>query len=310
MASSSQPRVPRAHAHGVLSDRHLLVSGQALHHRSALNGLSCPPPRNGRRSRASGCDAVDGLQVIRRQVHLDRAHIFLQTQPALRAGNGHDLLACAKSQARANCAGVQSSAGHLVIRARRSRFLLEVLSLEPRGLAPEVIRFEVVELPDSPRQEAAPSGLYGTNPLLSVRSVGESRLRDRDPEGVFGLQRRYGMLRVGASDGSGFASDRPRNRTLPAGQAPSSLRRLFDREGRIHPVLVVEVVWPPPALQDSRRRCFTYAGRPTSCGASGRLRSGRSRTSWPAPASRRPRMALPTQLLVAERPVHVRVSRR
>ena len=255
---------------------------------------------------------VDPLEIGLGERHAERADVVLEVRRrASCRGSGRCRRPDASSQASTSCAGVQPffDATRLDV-ADEVEVLLEVLALEARLAAAEVVLGEILELREPPGEEAAAErASTATKPMPSSRQVGRiSSSTSRIQSEYSVCSAAIGWTACARRIVAGAASRQPEVSDLAVlHELRHRADGLLDRDLGVDAVLVVEVdVVDAEALAAMRR---TPCGRtPASRRCRGRCRrSSRTLPNFVASttSSRRSLDRLADEPLVGERAVHV-----
>src|SRR6266853_301875 len=202
-------------------------------------------------SDAFGSYLVNARQIVGSELNVDRAKVFFQVFAALGAGDGNNVLTLGQHP------GQRKLRRRAVLLARdlfdlchQIKVLLEVISLEARRYAPEIIWrqiFKAFELSGKEatseravRDEADAEFAYGRQDLV---------FRITLPQRVFSLQRRDGMHFMSAANGSGRRLGKPEvTHFAGAHQFGHGANGIFNGNGFVNAMLVIKVdhVGPEP----------------------------------------------------------------
>src|SRR5512139_2231807 len=217
--------------HGLLSRR----LPHEVHHGLAVPLTGSHPFRG---------DRLESLQVLCRQGHLEGRDVLLQPFPALRPGDGYDVLAPGKHPGQGQLRRrAPLFGGHLPDAVRQLEVAQEVFLLEAGIGAPEIVPGQVPGGCDRPCQKTPPQGAVGhkPDPELPAHRQGPVLVVPR-PQGVLALEGRDGVHGVGPADGL-----RARLRETDVAdlsflhQGSHGTHGFLDRHLRVHAVLVVEI---------------------------------------------------------------------
>src|SRR5215210_8672616 len=149
-----------------------------------------------------GRHLLDRLQIGGAQLYLQRAEILFEISALLRTGNGDDVSALRQQPGQRELRRRALLApGDLLHPSNQVEIALEVLALEPRRVAPVIVLRQVFECPETSGQKSSPERAVGHKPDAQLATQGQHLIFGiSGPEGILGLQRRNGVLPVGAAN--------------------------------------------------------------------------------------------------------------
>ena len=195
----------------------------------------------------SALGGEDGFQlgaVVGAQGEARRSHALFQVRHALRAGDGHDVVALRHCPSHGQLRGGQPQAVGHGLHARHQREVVsQVVAMKTRVNAAAVLGIQVVKALNATGQQPTPQGrVTHKGDVELAAQVNHLDLGVAVPQRELGLQRSHGVHAVGALEGLGpsFADAEVAHLAL-FNQARHGAHGVFNRGVRVDAVQVVQV---------------------------------------------------------------------
>ena len=159
-------------------------------------------------------------------------------------GDGHDIGALGQHPSQGDlCRGAAFLTGHLLDCLGQAQVALEVLALEARMVAPEVVLGQIPGCLETPGKEPPPERAVGHKTHFEFAAGGQDlAFRVASPQRVLGLKSGNGMYRTGSTKCRRRCLGQPQVADLAG---PHQFRHgadgFLDRRGRVNAMLVREV---------------------------------------------------------------------